>query len=210
MKISHHANKPLPVTRHREKTELTRARLIQAAEMIFARDGFEAAKLEDIAAEAGYTRGALYANFESKEDLFLAMLEEKIVQRMQQLREHISRHDQPAKKLGAFRNFWLGLCQDQQWSILTLEFKLFAVRHPEVKARLAALHRRMVSSGVDLLEEIVHGLDRQLPISAHAMGVAFFALSSGLTLEHMLYRNVISEEAMRTVMVTFFNALTGV
>ncbi len=59
------------MSRHQERTEITRARLIQSAEKIFARDGFEAAKLEEIAADAGYTRGAFYANFDSKEDLFL-------------------------------------------------------------------------------------------------------------------------------------------
>ena len=60
-------------SRRQERAEVTRARLIQAAEKIFARDGFEAAKLEEIAADAGYTRGAFYANFDSKEDLFLAL-----------------------------------------------------------------------------------------------------------------------------------------
>jgi AcrR family transcriptional regulator len=62
-----------PTFRRRERAQATRARLIQAAERIFARDGFAAAKLEEIAAEAGYTRGAFYANFDSKEDLFLAL-----------------------------------------------------------------------------------------------------------------------------------------
>ena len=71
-------------SRHQERTDVTRARLIRAAEKIFARDGFEAAKLEEIAAEAGYTRGAFYANFESKEDLFFALLEGEIIVAHQQ------------------------------------------------------------------------------------------------------------------------------
>lgn len=209
MKNQHQSTKPLLSTRHREKTELTRARLIEAAEKIFARDGFEAAKLEEIATSAGYTRGAFYANFESKEDLFLALLEREITERIQKVRDHVARYEHPRQKLDALRDFWMEMCQDRQWSLLALEFKLFAVRHPEVKTRLVAMHRRLVSSGVEILEQIMDGLGRKLPASAHATGIAFFALSSGLMLEHMLNRTVISEEAVGNIMLTFFNALTG-
>ncbi len=57
-------------SRQEARTAATRQRLLAAAETIFARDGFEAARLEDIAALAGYTRGAFYANFDGKEDIF--------------------------------------------------------------------------------------------------------------------------------------------
>ena len=122
--------------------------LIHAAEKIFARDGFEAAKLEEIAAEAGYTRGAFYANFDSKEDLFLALLEREISHRIEHAEQLIDKFQDPAAKLLAFREFFLTLCQDRRWSLLALEFKLFAVRHPEVKARLAAMNRRLVGSRI--------------------------------------------------------------
>ena len=58
-------------SRQAARTAATRRKLLLAAEQTFARDGYEAARLEDIAARAGYTRGAFYANFESKEDIFL-------------------------------------------------------------------------------------------------------------------------------------------
>src|SRR5271163_1398225 len=63
------------VSRQQARTDATRRKLLAAAENIFARTGYEAARLEDIAAAAGYTRGAFYANFDSKEDIFFAMLE---------------------------------------------------------------------------------------------------------------------------------------
>ena len=56
-------------SRQQARTEATRRKLLLAAEKVFARDGFEAARLEDIAGLAGYTRGAFYANFQSKEDI---------------------------------------------------------------------------------------------------------------------------------------------
>lgn len=201
--------KPVITSRHREKTELTRSRFIHAAEKIFARDGFEAAKLEEIAGAAGYTRGAFYANFDSKEDLFLALLEREITSRIENMRKHVGRYKDPARKLQELREFWLDMCLDRRWSLLALEFKLFAVRHPEVKARLTSMHRRLVSSGVDIMQQILNALGRELPVSIHAVGVSFFALSSGLTLEHMLDRSVMPEDAVRKLLMTFFDAVTA-
>lgn len=61
---------PATTSKQQARTDATRKRLLAAAERLFARDGFEAARLEDIAAQAGYSRGAFYANFEDKEDIF--------------------------------------------------------------------------------------------------------------------------------------------
>src|SRR6516164_38206 len=132
-------SKTATLSRRQERTEITRARLIQSAEKVFARDGFEAAKLEEIAADAGYTRGAFYANFDSKEDLFFALLEREVETR-----------------IGA----------------LEREFKLLAVRHPEVRQRLAAMHRRFVGPRVGFLEGVMKKVGRELPVSAYAAGVS--------------------------------------
>jgi len=191
-------------TGHPEKT--TRSRLLQAAEKIFARDGFDASKLEEIAAAAGYTRGAFYANFDSKEDLFLALLEEEITARIQKMRSHVVSYAKPKQKLQALRDSWLEMCMDRRWSLLVLEFKLFAVRHPEVKTRLTAMHRKLVSSGVDILQEIMSALGRQ-SFPAYAVGMAFFALSNGLMVENMLDRTAMPEDSVRKIMVTFFDAM---
>ena len=196
-------------SRHREKSDLTRTRLLQAAEKIFARDGFEAAKLEEIAADAGYTRGAFYANFESKEDLFFALLEREITSRIENVRKHVARYEKPSDKLAALREFWLDMCLDRRWSMLAMEFKLFALRHPDVKARLTAMHRRLVASGVDIMEQIMNDLGRKLAISAYSVGMAFFALSSGLTVQHMLDRAGMPEDAIREIMIRFFDAITA-
>ena len=61
--------------KHQQRTEQTRRKLLEAGLRIFVRDGFEAARIEDIAAAAGHTRGAFYANFETKEDLTYALID---------------------------------------------------------------------------------------------------------------------------------------
>jgi AcrR family transcriptional regulator len=196
-------------SRQPRRAELTRSLLIRAAEKIFARDGFEAAKLEEIAADAGYTRGALYANFQNKEDLFFALLEEEISSRIEKVRSKMDKLRSPAAKLSALRAFLLDTCLDRRWSLLALEFKLFAVRHPQVRARLAAMNRRFVRSRVSILTSVMQGLGRQLPAIASAVGVSLSALTNSLTLEHMLDRAAMPEDDVKKIMAKFFDCVTG-
>src|SRR5271166_532490 len=103
------------ISRRQDRSETTRVRLLRAAEKIFARDGFEAARLEEIAAGAGYTRGALYANFDSKEDLFFALLEGEISSRIRAVENLMQEFHDATAKLRAFREFFLTLCEDRRW-----------------------------------------------------------------------------------------------
>lgn len=198
-----------PTSRHQERSEATRNRLLRAAEKIFARDGFEAAKLEEIAAQAGYTRGAFYANFKSKEDLFLALLEGEISARIQHIENLMKTAPAPGEKRRLLREFLLTVAQDRRWSLISLEFKLFAVRHPEAKARLAAMNRRLVHPRVSILHAIMEGSRTRLPISASAIAVSLSSAANVLALEHMLDRTVLSEAALRAVLGSYFDCLTG-
>ena len=65
------------MTREQSRAQ-TRERLLDAARSVFARSGFHGASVEEIASEAGYSTGALYSNFEGKEDLFLELMEREI------------------------------------------------------------------------------------------------------------------------------------
>src|SRR5215469_11379722 len=179
MAVRMETNKAVPASR---RQEITRARLIQSAEKIFACDGFEAAKLEEIAADAGYTRGAFYANFDSKEDLFVALLECEIGSRIGALKKEMDKAAEPEAKLKAMRDFFLTKTMDKRWCLLALEFKLFAVRHPEVRHSLAAMHRRFVGSRVEFLEQVMKKIGTELSIPAYATGVSMAALGNSLTL----------------------------
>lgn len=136
----------MAVNKHQQKSEATRRKLLEAALRIFARDGFEAARLEDIAKESGHTRGAFYANFDTKEDLFLALLEQQATERLEQLRNLLEMNENMSARLKTLRSFYLARAKDRQQILLTLEFKLFALRRPKVRARLAGAHRRIRAS----------------------------------------------------------------
>jgi AcrR family transcriptional regulator len=131
--------------KHELRTRETRALLLQAAETIFVRDGYEGAELGEIAALAGRTKGAIYAQFESKEDIFLALIEERALCYRARMEKLLAESTSVAGNLEALRTFYLQLAGDETWSLLLLEFKLFAVRHPESKKRLQSLYSAMLS-----------------------------------------------------------------
>jgi AcrR family transcriptional regulator len=209
------SNGPLPrriktsASRQQARTELTRRKLLLAAEKIFARDGFEAARLEDIASLAGYTRGAFYANFQSKEDIFFALLERWVGQRISEVDALLAHRETPAKLLRALREHYAQITQDRRLALLSLEFKLFAIRHPEAHARLRARQRRLRVSGGDLLRRIARVAGRTLPISSTAAATGFGALSSALSLEHFVDPTMVSEQETRHLLVVFFDAVLG-
>src|SRR5438105_9912188 len=98
------------------RRELTRSTLIDAAADVFARRGFHAASLEEIAETAGFTRGAIYKNFDNKEELFFAVIERRIDAQLNRFSEVI-RHDRTAAadpaKLASIWESMLGF--DTEW-----------------------------------------------------------------------------------------------
>jgi len=131
--------------KHELRTRETRALLLQAAETIFVRDGYEGAELGEIAALAGRTKGAIYAQFKSKEDIFLALIEERALCYRARMERLLAESTSVAGNMEALRTFYLQLAGDQAWALLLLEFKLFATRHPESKKRLQSLYSAMLS-----------------------------------------------------------------
>jgi AcrR family transcriptional regulator len=118
----------------------TRRDLMNAARRIFARDGFEMARLEDIAAAAGKTRGAFYANFRDKEDVFFALFEEKLRRDKQQIGDQLSHADSHEERIEILARHLRSILSDRGSMLLALEFKLYAIRHPRTTKRLAELH----------------------------------------------------------------------
>jgi AcrR family transcriptional regulator len=179
--------------KHQQRTEATQKKLIAAALRIFARDGFEASRIEDIATEAGHTRGAFYANFESKEDLFFALLEQQAVKRIKRLRTLLESVATGAEQLTALRKFYLERLTDRQWVMLALEFRLFALRHGRPRAKLAAAHERVRASlKLELVDKLLGGRPCS-PIEGDNKVLLEVTLN-GLVLEHAYDPKRLSKE----------------
>src|SRR3954454_7188603 len=130
---------------HKQKrAKQTREDLIRAARAVFAKDGFEQARIEDIAAQAGKTRGAFYANFEDKEDVFFAIFEEDLLSDRERVRPRLTAASSTEQRIDAVTDDLLTLLRDRQRVLLNLEFKMYAIRHPHKQSRLAELHAQML------------------------------------------------------------------
>ena len=165
-----------PRSKHQERTEATQAKLLQAAETIFTRDGFAAAKLEQIAEKAGYTRGAIYAHYKSKEDLFLDLLEQRMVGKMATMRTLLEGATSPEERLEKFRMQMLSMTCDRSWALLILEFKLFALRQPKLKTRMRKLMLMMHSTTGEEFFHLIYG--KVKPREKHAIERRLSVVSS--------------------------------
>ena len=91
-----------PLTPERRRQQ-TRDHLLEAAARVFGERGYHGASLDDIAAAAGFTKGAVYSNFKSKEDLFLALLESRFASELEDLKAALSASDVgPGDRLSDF------------------------------------------------------------------------------------------------------------
>lgn len=193
-----------PLNKHQQKTEETRRALLAAGRQIFARDGFEACRIEDIAAAAGHTRGAFYANFKAKEELFFALLYEEAERHSRQIRAMLSHCETLDARLTAMRQYYVNSMADRTWGMLMLEFKLFAVRHPRLRPKLAATHRRIrASMKLEDLQELL-GLSKRNFEPARA---ALEALLTGFFLQQAYDPQLLSKHAAARFLSALFDFL---
>ncbi|ADV83412.1 TetR/AcrR family transcriptional regulator [Terriglobus saanensis] len=184
--------------KRQERSLLTRQTLITAARVIFARDGFEMARLEDIAAEAGKTRGAFYAHFENKEDVFFAIFEEDIYNDHSRLADLLSKASNFEERLEVFINKLMKILKDKRRMLLDIEFKLYAIRHPHKQKRLADLHAAMcyrcAGEEVDSLFSEVTGFSGG---NKRREATQFGALLNGFALNELFDPMGMNEEQLR-------------
>jgi AcrR family transcriptional regulator len=134
------ATPTIGLNKHQVKTEATLRGLLDASERVFVRDGYERAQIEAIAAEAGRTKGAVYAHFRSKEDIFFALLERKAKSRRDEfLRSAEGKNIE--QRLAVVKKLFVGALRDENWPILMLEFKLLALRNKASLQRMRDLYQ---------------------------------------------------------------------
>ncbi len=116
-----------------------------AAALVFRRDGYHGASLDRVSAQAGYTKGAVYSNFASKDDLFFTVYDRQIARRYKQL--------STAMKAGGIRastrRYMQLIGDDPEWSNLLFEFTAHASRHPNLQSALAQRSEALIARLAD-------------------------------------------------------------
>jgi AcrR family transcriptional regulator len=175
-----------------ERREETRQHLLQAAGRVFARNGFHAASLDEIADEAGYSRGAVYYNFSDKEELFLELLDRRCAERAEDLRqvfagtaddvEAVSRQAQLAGQ-----NALDAMTGDPEWRALYMEFLAHAARSPAFRRAFARRTDQMRSALEEVVVERARPFADALGMEPEQLAVVIDALGTGLWAHHMLH-----------------------
>jgi AcrR family transcriptional regulator len=190
------------------RTMETQSRLLDAAEEVFVREGYESAQLDEIAATAGRSKGAVYTHFKSKEDLFLALYEHRTRSYIDRFVKTVQGCRSRKESLEAFRKFYVGLVQDRTWPILTLEFKLFALRHPESKVRLRkAFEISKATTDDAICEQLFGKLTSESKKDNDLSLIALGPILSGLMLERHFEPESLSEAALRRILGRIFDSL---
>ena len=146
-------------TRER-RLERTRALLLDAAEQVFAEKGFTTASLDDIARAAGYTKGAIYKHFTTKEDLFLVVSDRYWRRYFDNFADVLSAATEVgASELEAIATRWRQLSLDRgaEHAALGHEFTLYLLRNPDARERVAAKRSEVVD---ELAKFISRGIDQ--------------------------------------------------
>lgn len=127
-----------------ERQAETRTRILQSADHIFQIRGYHPATLEEIADAAGYSKGAVYSNFASKDDLFLALLDEVTNERIQALDKVFQGAKDLDDSLRRLERRWRDILDaERPWSHVEYEFVLHALRFPDLTPRLRQNHNRL-------------------------------------------------------------------
>jgi len=163
----------------KEQREQTRSRLLAAAQRLFVAQGFAGTSVEDIAEAAGYTRGAFYSNFEDKDDLFLALLDESLANRVAELNEL-------AGESASLPDFFGRIIRSNEsremrrTTILHTEFWLYAARNPHVRKKLAERQRNELRAFERAIEAQFKTVGLEPPVDIHEAGYVLLALDTAI------------------------------
>lgn len=191
-----------------ESKALTRTRLLQAARNVFLERGFHAATIETIADEAGFTIGALYSNFEGKGELFVAVFEEYVARRADEVRGAVAEYPLEDGQTSAAAVRWMEqLAIEPQWFPVFVEFWSHAVRDEQLRRKFAIpLEAVRVAIG-QIVERYTQQQGIELSLSSEQVGTAINALGNGIALERLADPDAVPEGLFGDFLAIFLRGL---
>jgi AcrR family transcriptional regulator len=194
----------------KEKQEHTRFGLMESAARVFARRGLQQASIDEVAGDAGFTKGAFYANFKSKEELFLAMLDDRFAQRIDAIEQVWSSGGDMRDKARQAGQDFADYLSDEEWARLFFEFAAYAARNEDFRQELVTRYRSLRQRVAELyrLQKERMGIEPAVP--PEQVAAMIFAMANGLALEKLLEPDVVADDAFSTMLVAFFSGLGAV
>ncbi len=189
-----------------ENQALTRARLLDAADEVFSDRGFFAASIQEIAERAGFSIGAVYSNFATKADLFLALFEEHIAAQLNEYISLVADAETVEEQARAPADHWMAFLQRRpSYFPLLLEFSAYAARDRSLMSglagRLGILHEAF--AGIVARGATREGIDLSTE-AAGQMGIVLTALAHGLALAKLADPDAVSDDLFGDFVAVFF------
>jgi AcrR family transcriptional regulator len=193
--------------KRREKQAATRSSLLRSAARVFCRKGLEGASIDEVAADAGYTKGAFYANFKSKEELFLVMLDERFAVEIERLDRALAGTEEPAEEARhATQDFVRSMGRDQEWRKLYFEFVAYAARNEQFRQELATRHRALRQRMAEILRRWSADFPATPPFPIEDIATMTDFMADGFLLDQLIDPDL-DEELLATLMLIFVRGL---
>ncbi|QPF73910.1 TetR/AcrR family transcriptional regulator [Roseateles sp. DAIF2] len=171
------------LTREESRAQ-TRERLIDTAQHLFVSNGYGGASIRDIADKAGYSQGAFYSNFSSKEDVLLELLRRHMEAEATQLSRVMGNDGQDSEQMLAELDAWAStLNHDADWCMLSIELQLHANRSQAFAVEFQKVWDQHRSELGSVIGQLFNKLGRTPPAAPDELAAAFMALSHGLALQ---------------------------
>ena len=185
------------------RRQVTRERVLEAAGEVFAERGFHGASVEDICERAGFTRGAFYSNFSSKDDLVLELTRRHAEDLVERIRAASKREHASAEEV--LRDVLAALADDsrskERWVVLTTEFTLHAIRDAGARRAWAAQQRLVRDELASVVDEAVARQGLTLPMPTDVFVRVAMALTQGSLTQRLVEpRSLAVGELERTVL----------
>ncbi|WKN54402.1 TetR/AcrR family transcriptional regulator [Rhodococcus opacus] len=169
-----------------ESQARTRAHLVATARDLFLADGYAATSLEEVADEAGYSKGAVYSNFKNKKELCLEVLGLIHATKGQEIAEALGGGDTMEERLEAFQTWAEKTLGDVGWTMLEFELIVLSRHDPELRDALTATLGVAREITVTLLKSFTDSLGVVLPVPAEDAAGSILSLGVGLGIQRAI------------------------
>jgi AcrR family transcriptional regulator len=196
------------LTREQSKAN-TRERLLAAARSAFAESGFHGAPVDEIASRAGFSTGALYSNFDGKEDLFLVLMEREIDEHAREIAEAVRERASVSERATGGARQWMTMIErEPELLLLFMEFWAYGVRDASVRPKVAERFAQVRRLLTKLIEEGVREFQLELALPAEQLAIAVDALADGIARQRLADPAAVPDELMGNVLSLLFEAAT--
>ncbi len=197
------------LTREESRAQ-TRSRLIATGREHFLRYGLGGAVAETIAEDAGYSRGALYSNFNGKQGLFLAVIREEQARKFNIFRSILKEDFSSRERLKKIRDTFADIITDRDWIVLRSEFESEALRNEHIRESYVQLHRQLIRDGQAFIRDLMRSSEITLRLKPDDFIMAMLVFSHGLAVNQKILATELPQKSTRILIQSLFDHLISV